>query len=771
MSKKIYKVTQTIYKHLKDGGTITLNGVEYSYEDDALYTIIDYVEPTYTLNNIEDNLRLQRNNETVSEVQVQYSYRSAVADRAETAVYNDDGKSFRGDYVYRSNNDEYNLTQGSPLNWTYSSPYDSAPLIYGFIGDYLGGFDICSGKPIQFVNNDYDYTYLSAFFDENDDFFRINFGEDMYFNLTDGIIYVKGLNIGSEILISNDEGTVSIDSTTISGRYFNCYDYIQVNSDDYSLPNHNFSEDEDIDTQYYAHGIVVENLDTGEDFYLYFPAEKTGTFALIEDLTGYLTKTEATTTYTTKSELNNYLPLSGGTITGDLTVTDGTLSVTKLHAYQGSSSTTIGAGSSGQVLKTDGTKVYWTNDANDTTTIGVGSNYIAKNPYGGYQVFATNRENKLVPMVSGSGYTTATNKTMNTEPFNPFGMYFSSTSSSNRTAGAACSSSTNAISLGFNASYAFNCGSTLTAHKPFYIVAKVQDDGMAVLHTPYYSQDLPTTEDGLIYIYLGQTITSNEVQMNQNHPIYVYKNGQIELYTGASADIDLSDYATKAELNDAIKVTIQESDGFNTEHDVYESTFLTLTGGFYGYEGDYQTLVLHPTSWWDGNLHEYFGQIAFEIPGFDYYYNNIQFGLELYFDGETLPIEWNNDYYVQQVEDTGHYLKLDPHCKYNFCISNLMVNDSVHPRWQGIIHGVPNPPLPTPILSVYSDTIIVEWTDSDTSNKVIGYNFYVNDTLIETTTNQEVNYDFVTGTIYEVRVEAIGSYYFNSSATISYTHQ
>ena len=92
----------------------------------------------------------------------------------------------------------------------------------------------------------------------------------------------------------------------------------------------------------------------------------------------------------------------------------------------------------------------------------------------------------------------------------------------------------------FDLRYSFNCGSTLTANKVIYIVATPQSDGKAKLASSPLAQDLPTTEDGLIYIRLGVAYSEYQIQMENNHPVYYYKNGQIRLWTNAG-DVQITD--------------------------------------------------------------------------------------------------------------------------------------------------------------------------------------------------------------------------------------
>lgn len=263
------------------------------------------------------------------------------------------------------------------------------------------------------------------------------------------------------------------------------------------------------------------------------PAAPTSTSQLTND-SGFITSAEVPTktsdltndsgfvTATDHDHDAKYLP-----ITEDVKVSDGKVVFDKIYARTSSSGTEYGMGTSAYVLKSNGTNVYWGSDANSTSTLSVSSIFKAKNPYGGYQILFTDRDNLLVPAVSGSGTNTGTSKVMNTEPFNPFGPILYTSSASNRVVDQTCSNSTHMVYADVNVSYSFNCGSTLTANKPFYVVAKMQEDGMAVLHSPYYSQTLPTSEDGLIYIYLGQTSGANLVYLYQEHPIYVYKSGKI----------------------------------------------------------------------------------------------------------------------------------------------------------------------------------------------------------------------------------------------------
>jgi len=87
-----------------------------------------------------------------------------------------------------------------------------------------------------------------------------------------------------------------------------------------------------------------------------------------------------------------------------------------------------------------------------------------------------------------------------------------------------------------NIGYSFNntgSAATMTANKPIYIKCTPQADGSAVIDpTTPYTQDLPTTADGKIYIYLGRAASATLFEITMKHPVYYYHNGGIRLWTG-----------------------------------------------------------------------------------------------------------------------------------------------------------------------------------------------------------------------------------------------
>ena len=66
---------------------------------------------------------------------------------------------------------------------------------------------------------------------------------------------------------------------------------------------------------------------------------------------------------------------------------------------------------------------------------------------------------------------------------------------------------------------------------PVYLVGTIGADGLFYLdRQTWWTQNLPTTEDGKVYIFLGCAYSNYQLSLWAEHPIYQYKNGHIRLY-------------------------------------------------------------------------------------------------------------------------------------------------------------------------------------------------------------------------------------------------
>ena len=158
-----------------------------------------------------------------------------------------------------------------------------------------------------------------------------------------------------------------------------------------------------------------------------------------------------------------------------------------------------------------------------------------------YRVLFTSADNThWVPANTQYDNSATSNKTINQRKINPFGRIVYLGNSTSYLAGAAVSATAVWDQYAFNLGYSFSKGSalTMTYPKPVYVKAAPQSDGSAIIDsTTPYVQDLPSTEDGKIYIYLGIAYSATNVEMVINHPVYYYKDGAIREWTNATAGI------------------------------------------------------------------------------------------------------------------------------------------------------------------------------------------------------------------------------------------
>lgn len=129
--------------------------------------------------------------------------------------------------------------------------------------------------------------------------------------------------------------------------------------------------------------------------------------------------------------------------------------------------------------------------------------------------------------------TTATNKTLTDLDFDPFGQIY--VFPQNGTVQAESYTyylqpyvGTNGIDLRIS----FNMTSTLTVNRSVYLVMAPQSNGRCKLHTSPISQTLPTTEDGLVYKFLGHAVSANNCCLEFSKPCYYFKDGKLRLWTG-----------------------------------------------------------------------------------------------------------------------------------------------------------------------------------------------------------------------------------------------
>ena len=174
-------------------------------------------------------------------------------------------------------------------------------------------------------------------------------------------------------------------------------------------------------------------------------------------------------------------------------------------------------------------------DSNTTTIHALyrsSGNFVADSTLYRYELLFHTDENTLTPLNNVSnGYGSTTKAMLTDVAFDPtMPIYYYGTTTTVNANGNIGAGSLYWHYAGVDLRYTFNCGTTLTAHKPFYLVVTPQSDGTCKIadSTPW-AQELPSTADGNWYVLLGRTYSSYQMTLYEEHPIYKYDNGIIRV--------------------------------------------------------------------------------------------------------------------------------------------------------------------------------------------------------------------------------------------------
>ena len=228
------------------------------------------------------------------------------------------------------------------------------------------------------------------------------------------------------------------------------------------------------------------------------------------------------------------LTLRDGTTTGAIEVYYS--STTRMTTHFGKGSTILLTYWSAGSVSIDGTAIStsrWTCFNYNTSSTYQVYGYGINGSVGDYGVFKG-----TIIMEDSSGcwqsLTTATG-TGTSKVKNPSGyrlgkiLYYSGAAKSS---GANIDSSAGYITQFFDARNSFNSGTTLTSYMALYLVGTVNDStGLLYLDDTWWTQTLPSTQDGKVYIYLGHSYDNYRMWLAPYHPIYEYVNGAIRLWT------------------------------------------------------------------------------------------------------------------------------------------------------------------------------------------------------------------------------------------------
>lgn len=162
---------------------------------------------------------------------------------------------------------------------------------------------------------------------------------------------------------------------------------------------------------------------------------------------------------------------------------------------------------------------------------------------------------KWVPANTSTSTNATSARTPNSRPIDPFGpiIYYgvNGTTNANTTLNSAYIWQQYTLSLG----YSFNATGaalTLTVNAPVYLKCAPQTAGGVVMEG--FVQELPTTADGKVYIFLGTAYSATNIELRAEHPAYCFTGGALRKWTGqvVQAVLTAGDHITIE--NDTISV-------------------------------------------------------------------------------------------------------------------------------------------------------------------------------------------------------------------------
>lgn len=210
-------------------------------------------------------------------------------------------------------------------------------------------------------------------------------------------------------------------------------------------------------------------------------------------------------------------------------------------------------------------------------------------------LFTSADDTHWVPANTQYDNSATSSKTINQRKINPFGRIVYLGNSTSYLADTTVSATAIWDQYAFNLGYSFSKGSalTMTYPKPVYVKCAPQTDGSAIIDsTTPYVQDLPSTDDGKIYIYLGVAYSATSVEMVINHPIYYYKDGQIRLWTNPASSGGSSPTVVQTTGQSTADVMSQKAVTDELGNKVNSSSLATVaTSGSYNDLSDKPTIM------------------------------------------------------------------------------------------------------------------------------------------------------------------------------------
>lgn len=249
--------------------------------------------------------------------------------------------------------------------------------------------------------------------------------------------------------------------------------------------------------------------------------------------------------------IHYFLPYPGsGNATLNLTLKNGT-TTGAINCYYNESrlSTHFGRGSvitltyfsagSISVGGTATTDARWIANANyDSNDIGYYTRKIYPNIKAGpnkifpYTLIMERQDGRWESLVKQAG--TGSDHTANTNGFligNVWAMWYNETYSENNNINAYRIWSAHSGLIDMRYSMNVTSAAGFTGYKPVYLVGTIGTNGLFYLDTTkWWAQDLPSTDDGKVYIYIGDAYDYYRITLSEVKPAYFYRDSRVQMY-------------------------------------------------------------------------------------------------------------------------------------------------------------------------------------------------------------------------------------------------
>ena len=179
---------------------------------------------------------------------------------------------------------------------------------------------------------------------------------------------------------------------------------------------------------------------------------------------------------------------------------------------------------------------YYDSNSNDTgyyhrkiyPNLKAGSNKIHP-----YTLIMENKDGRWESLIS-TNPGTGSSHAANTHGFllgNVYCMYANATYNENATVGTYNIWSAHSGLIDVRYSFNLTSSAGITGYKPVYIVGTIGTDGLFYLDTTkWWAQDLPTTDDGKVYVYIGDGYDWYRMTLSEVNPAYFYRDSRIQMY-------------------------------------------------------------------------------------------------------------------------------------------------------------------------------------------------------------------------------------------------